>query len=150
MKLLNKQYFGNDNYTLSRFYVDGVYMCDVLEDAVRKLPKICPDTPKGVDCRCKEKVYGRTAIPAGTYKCAFTYSNKFKRKLLLILDVPHFLGIRQHRGNTEKDTLGCLIVGENKAKGKVLNSTIWENRLNKIYEEAAQRGEEITIEIVRL
>ena len=75
-------------------------------------------------------------------------SPKFKRELPRLLDVPSFEGILIHRGNTAKDSAGCILVGENKAVGKVLNSTPYEERLVKMMKEAIARGEEITIEIV--
>lgn len=149
MKLLVKTFYRGEKYTLSKLYIDGVKMCDIIEDKVRALPATCPNTPKGLDCKCKEKVYGETAIPAGTYKCEFTMSSRFKRKLLAILNVPHFIGIRMHRGNTEIDSHGCTIVGENKVIGKVINSTYWEEKLNNIFEKASNNGEEIEITIER-
>ena len=93
---------------------------------------------------CKEKIYGETAIPAGTYKVILSYSNKFKRILPEILNVPHFLGIRIHKGNTEQDSAGCVILGENKVKGKVINSTPYEIKLVKLLE----NQENITITIM--
>ena len=92
----------------------------------------------------KKKVYAKTAIPTGTYKIEMTYSNKFKRILPLLVDVKGFSGIRIHRGNTEIDSSGCIIVGENKVKGKVINSTRYEIALvNKLSNED---DIEITIE----
>ncbi len=87
-----------------------------MEDKVRDLTK-------------EKKVPGKTAIPAGTYKVALTYSARFKRMLPLLLDVPYFTGIRIHAGNTHEDTEGCLLLGENKVKGKVINSRFWVNKL---------------------
>ena len=50
------------------------------------------------------------------------YSPRFKRRLPYLHDVPHFLGILFHSGNTADDSAGCLIVGRNRVKGKVLDS----------------------------
>lgn len=106
-------------YTIGWFFIDGKYFCDTLEDRCRDLNK-------------KEKVLNETAIPAGTYEVIVNVSAKFKRKLPLLLDVPYFSGIRIHRGNTDKDTSGCILVGENKQPGRVINSTPYELRLTKI------------------
>ena len=105
-----------ENYTIGRFFVNGELWCNSLEDKVRDLTK-------------EKKVPGKTAIPAGTYKVALTYSARFKRMLPLLLDVPYFTGIRIHAGNTHEDTEGCLLLGENKVKGKVINSRFWVNKL---------------------
>ena len=48
---------------------------------------------------------------SGNYEVAITYSNRFKRELPLIKDVPGFSGIRIHPGNTDEDTEGCILVG---------------------------------------
>ena len=100
----------------------GKFFCNTIEDAVRELPATCPDTPRGRSCTCKEKVYSKTAIPAGTYKVTLQYSPKYKKKMPYLHDVPHFLGILIHSGNTEGDSAGCIIVGKNTVKGKVLES----------------------------
>lgn len=63
-------------------------------------------------------------------------SPKFKRELPRILNVPHFDGILIHRGNTAKDTSGCILIGENKVKGKVINSTPYELDLTKKIKDA--------------
>ena len=101
MELLLKRIYKGNKYTIGKLYIDGKWFCDTIEDVVRNLPKDCPYTSKGRNCECKEKVYGETAIPVGTYKVVLSYSNKFKRILPEILNVPHFLGIRIHRGNTD-------------------------------------------------
>ena len=144
MELLLKRIYKGDKYTIGKLYIDGEWFCDTIEDKVRNLPKECPYTSKGRNCTCKGKVYGETAIPAGTYKVILSYSNRFKRVLPEILNVPHFLGIRIHRGNTEQDSAGCVILGENKVKGKVINSTPYEIKLVKLLE----NQENITITIM--
>ena len=143
MKLLLKRIYKGNKYTIGKLYIDGEWFCDTIEDVVRNLPKDCPYIPKGRNCKCKEKVYGETAIPAGTYKVILSYSNRFKRILPELLNVPHFLGIRIHRGNTEQDSAGCIILGENKVKGKVINSTPYEIKLVKLLEN--QKNITITI-----
>lgn len=122
MEITVKRTFKGTSYTIGKLYIDGQYFSDTIEDAVRNLPAVCPDTPKGRSCKCKEKVYARTAIPAGTYKVTMEHSPRFKRTLPYLQDVPHFIGILIHSGNTDADSAGCIIVGRNTVKGKVLES----------------------------
>lgn len=121
-------------YTIGQLFVDGKYFCDTLEDRCRDLDR-------------EEKVMHETAIPEGTYEVIVNVSVRFKRKLPLLLDVPYFTGIRIHRGNTDKDTSGCILVGENKHPGRVINSTPYEFRLTEILERAMLSGERITIKV---
>lgn len=74
-------------------------------------------------------------------------SPKFKRELPEVLNVPHFSGIRIHRGNTHKDTLGCILVGERVENGYLHNSTIYEIQLTKLLKSAQEKGEEILLTI---
>ena len=121
-------------YTIGKLYIDGEYFCDTIEDTDRGL------TQTMTDAQVKsKKVYGQTAIPTGTYRVIINYSNKFKRQMPLLLNVPGFLGIRIHSGNTEKDTEGCLIVGKNKVVGKVIESKDTYNKLFSILCEANKK-----------
>lgn len=121
-------------YTIGKLYIDGEYFCDTIEDTDRGL------TQTMTDAQVKsKKVYGQTAIPTGTYRVIISYSNKFKRQMPLLLNVPGFLGIRIHSGNTEKDTEGCLIVGKNKIVGKVIESKDTYNKLFSILCEANKK-----------
>lgn len=134
MKLVLKRIAKRDTYTIGQLYIDGRYWCDTLEDRVRDLSK-------------ERKVAGETAIPAGTYDVVVNISPKFKRLLPRLLRVPHFEGVLIHRGNTAADSAGCILVGENKAVGKVLNSTVWERRITEYLLEAQNKGEDIKITI---
>ena len=122
-----------DAYTIGHLYIDNKYFCDTIEDKVRDLSK-------------EKKVYGQTAIPSGSYKVTWTYSSKFKKYMPLINNVPQFDGIRIHSGNTVKDTLGCIIVGQNKRKGMVINSRETVDKLYPIIEKACKE-QSVTIQI---
>ena len=124
MEILVKRLYKNSAYTIGKMYIDGQYLCDTVEDCDRGLKQSM--TPQQIAVK---KVYGTTAIPAGRYKVTLTFSNKFKRVLPLVNDVIGFLGIRIHAGNTADDSLGCIIVGENKIKGGVVNSKVTLERL---------------------
>lgn len=89
----------NDYYTEGYLFLDGKYFCYTLEDKVRH---------DGV------KVYGQTAIPSGEYEVRLEVSPRFQKKLPHILNVPGFDGILIHGGNTANDSLGCVLVAQNK------------------------------------
>jgi hypothetical protein len=96
--------------TVGQLSLNGKAFCFTLEDVVR---------PKGA-----AKVHGQTAIPAGTYPVILNISNRFKKLMPLVQNVPGFEGIRIHSGNTAADTDGCLLVGLSKMQtnDKVYNS----------------------------
>ena len=128
-------------YTIGKMYIDGDYFCDTLEDRVRDINK------NGKFDNGEVKVAGETAIPYGRYQVVVTMSPRFKRELPRLLNVPNFEGILIHRGNTDKDSAGCLLLGENKVKGKVINSTPYEQKLVSILKDVQSKGEEIWITI---
>ena len=131
MRIVVKRTFKGKDYTIGKLYINGDYFCDTLEDVVRD----------------GEKVYGKTAIPEGTYTIVLTMSNRFKKILPLLLQVPKFEGVRIHSGNTAADTEGCILVGKNKEKGKVLESRAVFAQLMKRLE-SVENKENITIEIL--
>lgn len=89
--------------------------CDTLEPPRRNLLN-------GGKWDKRLKVKGMTAIPEGRYLMRFTYSPKFGKRLFQLMDVPLFDGIRIHSGNSVKDTLGCILVGNNTKVGRLENS----------------------------
>lgn len=141
MELTLRRKFKGPVYTIGDLGVNGKFFCNTIEDAVRSLPAECLDTPRGKSCACRGKVHARTAIPAGKYRITLEYSPRYKRRMPYLHDVPHFLGILIHPGNTEADSAGCIIVGENTVKGKVLNSRATFRKLYALLE----KEKEITI-----
>lgn len=137
MQLLLLRKYKKENYSIGDLYIDGKHFCNTLEDTDRKLSDAL--TTEEIK---KKKIYGSTAIPFGCYKITMdVVSPKFKNrswakpydgKLPRLLNVKGFEGVLIHVGNTPKDTLGCILVGENKVKGQVINSTATFKELMKI------------------
>ena len=131
-----------ERYTIGKMYVNDTYFCDTLEDTDRGLA----DTMQ-VNEILANKLKGITAIPTGKYDVILSFSPRFKRVLPLLLSVKGYEGVRIHPGNTNKDTEGCLLVGENKEKGKVINSRATFEKLMSILLECEKRKEQVTITI---
>ena len=103
----------------------------------------------------KGEVYGETAIPTGVYKLNMnTVSPKFKDRswaipykgiLPRLENVKGFEGVLIHVGNKQQD--GCILVGENKVKGQVINSTASFNKLMKLLLQANIDGEDIELTV---
>ena len=123
--------------TLGNLFVDGVFECHTLEDVVRDLG------PNG-----EGKVWGATAIPAGTYDIVLTMSPKFGRIMPRLVNVPFFTGILMHKGNTDKNTEGCILVANNIAGDDlVTDATGAFDAFYPKLEAAAVKGEKISITI---
>ena len=132
MNITVKRIFKGPKYTIGKLSIDGHYFCDTLEDTVR---------PAGV------KIPGRTAIPAGKYKIKLTESLRFKKLMPRLENVPGFTGVLIHSGNTAEDTEGCILVGKNRVKGKVLDSRETFARLFRLLFVAERGGEALEIEV---
>lgn len=127
-----------DEYTIGKLYYrfnsgGWLYLCDTLEDKLREN---------------EVKVWGKTCIDAGVYDFIMAYSPHFKRILPCLLNVPKFVGIMMHNGTTAEDSHGCILVGKNKEKGKVLESRLTLDRLINLLEHNVQ--DKYRIEIINM
>ena len=139
-------------YTIGKMYVGGEYVCDTLEDTDRGLT-----SKMSVAQICGAKIKGETAIPTGRYLVDMkTVSPRFggraqyqfcKGRLPRVCNTPGYQGVLIHCGNTAKDTEGCILVGENKERGKVLNSTATFRKVYAKLKATDERGEQIWITI---
>lgn len=142
MEILVKREYKKKDYTIGKMYINGEYFCDTLEDTDRGLTNIMSLS----EIR-EVKQYGNTAIPTGRYAVAYTYSPRFKKHLPLLLNVPAFEGVRIHSGNTHRDTEGCILLGINKAVGKVLDSRKTMDEFLRVIKPAIEACEDIWITI---
>ncbi len=105
MNIFQRRLFQTAEETISILYLDGGFVCWILEDQHRAV-----------------KVWGDTRIPAGKYKLELRkegrqhkwYKKKFPqfhRGMIHLLDVPNFKYIQFHIGNDEGDTAGCPLAG---------------------------------------
>lgn len=149
MNLINYRYSSQSRTTLGALHINGEFQCYTLEDRYRE-----------------EKVMGETRIPAGTYKVVLRtegghhakYSEKFPEfheGMLHVIDVPNFKWILIHIGNSELDTMGCLLVGDyannNKLqKGGLTHSTNAYKDMYKKVLAAIKRNEPVTIQYIDL
>ena len=123
MKLTLKRIAKRADYTIGRLTDEmGKRICDTLEPTWRNY--------KGGEL----KVPRKSAVPEGTYQVVVTKSKKFGKYLPLLVGVPGFEGIRIHSGNTVNDTEGCILVGQNLIKGKVLLSRLTLEKLMRLIE----------------
>lgn len=156
MELLLRRIYKGPKYTIGHLYVNGKFFCDTIEDVDRGLTQQMP-----IKQILSIKIKGKTCIPYGTYEITLNivsgkYSNFIKYpyakpiggRMPRLINVPGFEGILIHPGTTQDDTDGCLIVGENKVKGKVLNSQATWKRLYNTLEAASNKKEKIIIKIV--
>ena len=141
MRLTVERKWRKEEYTIGILYVNGVRLCNTLEDAVRP-----------------EKIAGKTAIPRGSYRVLMNVkSPKYQDRAWAkpyggivprLRNVPNFSGVLIHVGNTAADTDGCILVGDNTEKGKLSNSTNRFYELMGILLSAALSGESIDITIL--
>ena len=143
-------------YCIGKLYINGEWQCDVVEDTDRGL-----DDSMSVAEISKIKVYSKTAIPTGTYRVTMDvqspkfsqydfYKKVCKGYLPRLIGVPGYEGVLIHCGSTAQNSAGCLLVGENKVKGRVVNSQATFKKLMKQHFMPAKvLGEEIMLTITR-
>lgn len=149
MELKLRRIARKETYTIGRLYIDGEYFCDTIEDKDRGLAQ---DRPLATNIALKKA--GVTAIPVGRYQVTLSVkSPRFSLKkqyafcggyLPRLLKVPAFDGVLIHIGNTSKDSEGCILVGQNKVVGQVINST---ETFKKLYERLKKANGQIWITI---
>ena len=156
MELILKRIALRSEYTIGKLYVNGEYVCDTIEDTVRDLDK------DGKFANGEVKIPGKTAIPYGRYEITmkvkspkysnftkYSWAKKYDGYLPRLLNVPHFDGVLIHVGNSALDSEACVLVGENKVVGKVINSVSTFRRLMDDYlVPAKKRNENIVITII--
>jgi hypothetical protein len=156
MKIIINRKYKKETYTIGEMSIDGKYFCSTLEDKDRGLTQ---DMSSALIAT--KKVYGQTAIPAGTYEITLDVVSKRLSKYPFyievcggkvprFLNVPGFEGILFHvadgaRGAELVD--GCVGVGDNLIKGGLLNGKETFKKLYKKMEEAKNKGEKITVTI---
>lgn len=153
MELKVKRKAFEKDYTIGDLFVDGQFVSNTLEDTYRRLTQDMP-----LEEIKSKKVYGKTAIPKGTYKIDMeTISPKFKDrswakpyggKIPRLVNVPGYEGVLLHPGNDSNSTSGCILPGKNSIKGMVTDSISTFSRIMDDYlVPAHKRGETITITI---
>ncbi len=140
-------------YTIGNLYIDGKWFCNTCEDTDRGLHQTMP-----IEEIKAKKIYGMTAIPTGRYIVRMDivspkysqydwYKKNFQGRMPRLETVKGFEGILIHPGNSALDSYGCILVGVNKQKGKVLESRDTFLKLWKILEAAYRRKETIYLEV---
>lgn len=144
MELQLKREIFTDESTIGTLTIDGVFDCYILEDRDRGL-----NDTMSLEKIAGTKVYGKTCIPYGRYEVDWTMSARFKVMMPILLNVKGFSGIRIHKGNTEVDSLGCLLCGTRKKNNMITESTLATRNLYAKIESAKKQGQRIYITIVR-
>lgn len=148
MEITVERKWKRDEYTIGTLSIngkrfgDGKHYCCTLEDTDRGL-----DSKMQLSKILFLKKPHVTAIPTGRYAVTATYSPHFNRTLPLLNNVPGYSGVRIHPGNTAADTDGCILVGENTAKGRVNNSKYWFALVMQQIFLALNKGEKVFITI---
>jgi hypothetical protein len=141
MELIVFRKFMGPNYTIGRFYANDKLLCDTLEPPVRILQDLNHDGDF-IDPG-EGKIMGHTAIPCCRVRVTMEWFERHKRMTAMLNGVPGFTEIFFHNVEDVSWTAGCIGVGENKIKGRLVNGAYWESVISKMVTEAIDRGEEV-------
>jgi len=87
------------NAITGRLVINGRWFCNTLERVGYQIPALC-------------------------YHIAVTHSQKFKRLLPIVQNVPQRSGIRFHRGSKPEHSTGCiLVVADNPSRSRGIDSS---------------------------
>lgn len=117
------RFSGTENDTIGLFFFNKEFQHYTLEDEYRE-----------------NKVWGERRIPAGIYPLALRkeggfhldYAKKYPdihKGMIEIRNVPDFKFILYHIGNTDKDTAGCLLVGDLANNNQVVRGNIQQSTI---------------------
>lgn len=120
-----------DDFTLGQFYFTNKPLGYTCEDRDRFLERDGVKVPK------------QTAIPRGYYRLTVTFSNRFQKELPLVVDVPQFVGVRIHGGNTSEDTEGCPLLGLKRTADGVQDCKRPVAELTRLIKESEAAGREV-------
>lgn len=146
------RYNSTNDYTDGFIFIDGVFECYTIEDEKRS-----------------KKVWGETRIPEGVYNIDLRreggfhkrYSKKFPELhhgMLCVHNAENWKVINNglefqyilfHIGNTDKDTAGCILVGDTAYSGKgfIGNSTSAYVDFYEIVCDALLTGEDVILNV---
>jgi len=134
LKLIRKDH--TNNSAVGDFLIDGSFFSYALEDKDRQIQA----DGSILAWKPSLKVYGQTAIPYGVYEVITNYSNRFKKVMPLILDVPDFSGIRIHILNQANESEGCIGLGLTKSVDWIGKSEAAFNKFFPILQAGLEAG----------
>lgn len=150
MEILSLRDKSSGDATAAYVSVNGEFFCHSLEDVVREPATGRPEDESQLAAWVKTwKVYAQTAIIKGRYRVIIDYSEHFKKRMMHIMNVPGWDGVRCHGGLKPEDTEGCILLGDEEyqtdAGPRIKSGTTRPavDRLFKLVEEAIDRGEEV-------
>lgn len=132
--------------TFGKLYKGDVYLSETLED------KVLHDGEAFIP--------GENAIPYGKYRLIISYSNRFKKQMIQVINVRgnnnilfhgvsiDSCGIRMHGGNTEEDTLGCPLVGKTRTLNGIRDCAVAVQSLFDLVKKTDET-EEVYLNIVK-